>query len=138
MSADAAHFEPDAGRYTSNNTDEQRVMSRGAAVLVRVACLTALLTLPLSLAATLTAQVPVPEAGPKRTSKILQDFDNRMRRIDGLLLAGDNKKSYRQASLLLQDMTDSFISGPAVGRSLGATTVLRAIAAYINPSIALT
>ncbi len=117
-------------RYTLGRNTDHPEMSKVATALVRVTTLTAALTLLLSLAPTLAAQVPVPEAGAKRTQKILQDFDSRMRRIDSLLLAGDSMKAYRQARLLLQQMTNSFISGPSVGRFLGATTVLRAIAAY--------
>lgn len=60
----------------------------------------------------------------------MNDLDRRLRETDRLLTEGKNKKAYRAASDLLQDMNDAIISGPDAGRFLGLATVLRAIAAY--------
>jgi hypothetical protein len=62
------------------------------------------------------------KAGPKRTLKILQDFKDELREVDQLLLAGADKKAYRRSSLLIRRMSDTFISGPAIGRYLGIAT----------------
>lgn len=72
----------------------------------------------------------VERVGPKRAMKIVQDFYSRLSKTDQLLKSGDSKKAYKEATLLLDRMVNSILSGPDVGRLLGLATVLRAMAAY--------
>lgn len=104
-------------------------MDTNKSTSVRVTSIAVGLTL-LLLASTLDAQPPVRKAGPDRNLKILQDFDRRLVKIDKNLTQGEYKKAYQGSSRLLEEMNNSFISGPAIGRFLGLSTVLKAIAAY--------
>ncbi len=105
-------------------------MSTNTRALVRITSLTAAVTLALSLAPTLDAQSPPQKASPGRIAKILEDFDNRIREIDRLVQVEESKKAYKQVNRLRDEMINGFISGQSVSYYLGATTVLRALAAY--------
>ncbi len=98
--------------------------------LAQISTIAAVLQLLLLAPAMDAQQPPASAAGPKRTLKILQRFDERLVKTDQQLVKGEYRKAYREADLLLKEMVNGFISGPGVGRFLGLATVLKAIAAY--------